>query len=116
MQGQFSELRVPVLVRMIINSELLTGAPSLERVAENLGVSPRTLQRQLAESETSFSAIVRDARMDLSQSLLEQSQLPINEIAHRAGFASSANFCRAFQSWLNMSPGDYRRRVTDGAN
>nr|MDA3963036.1 AraC family transcriptional regulator [Planctomycetota bacterium] len=48
-------------------------------------------------------------RLDRARRLLRDSNASIATIAHDCGFASAANFCRAFKRITAMSPGSYRR-------
>lgn len=47
-------------------------------------------------------------RMDRVCSLLQQTNLGLNEIASRAGFSTAAHLCRLFQQRLKQSPTEYR--------
>jgi LacI family transcriptional regulator len=52
--------------------------------------------------------IVR-CRMDRACSLLQQTDLHLDEIARRAGFSTTAHLCRLFQRRLGQTPTQYRR-------
>jgi AraC-like DNA-binding protein len=85
------------------------GVSSLEQVAEDVAVSPRTLKRMLAAQGTSFSALLDRERRARAIFLLEASRAPLEEIAARLGYSTSSNFGRAFHQWTGMTPGAYRR-------
>src|SRR5690606_19151203 len=55
--------------------------PTLEEVAEELGISKSTLIRKLAKSSTSYKKIVNDIRFELATYYLLETQLPIESIA-----------------------------------
>lgn len=80
----------------------------LERVAEELNISPRGLRRKLSEEETSFQAILDDVRLELATRYLENTQLPIADIGDLLGFADTAGFRRAFKRWTGRSPVQFR--------
>jgi len=84
--------------------------PNLDEVARALGRSPRSLGRHLAEEGSSFRALVDHTRLARARELLRHSQLPINEIAWRLGYADPSNFNRAFRRWTGHSPGEERGR------
>jgi transcriptional regulator GlxA family with amidase domain len=86
-------------------SERLT----LEVLARNARVSPRTLSRRFAE-DTGYTPMqwVLRARVDLARELLEKSDLGVNQIADRAGLGSDANLRQHFQRILGTSPTEYR--------
>jgi AraC family transcriptional regulator len=45
--------------------------------------------------------------------LLEQTDLPVTEIAQEVGYSSNQVFARVFLKHRRMSPSDYRRAVRD---
>jgi AraC-like DNA-binding protein len=82
---------------------------SIELVAEELNMSPRTLQRKLHTLDTSYEALVDDARRDYAIALISDNRVPLKEVSYRAGFSDASNFGRAFKRWTNLSPGQYRQ-------
>lgn len=88
-------------------------APSLPAVAKALGVSPRTLKRQLAarpQGATTFSELVADVRRQRALLLLGNPALSIGEVAHKLGYTELPNFTRAFRRWTGVTPAAYRSR------
>lgn len=85
---------------------------SLEEVAEAISLPPRTFQRHLARSGVSFGAVQADVRRTLAQDLLCNSTLSVEEIAAKLGYSEPSNFRRAFRSWLDVTPTEYRLVVT----
>jgi AraC-like DNA-binding protein len=103
-QGDFVER-----VRRAVWREGDAGVSSLEQVADDLAVSPRTLKRMLAAQGTSFSTLLDRERREKATFLLESSRIPLEQIAERLGYSTSSNFGRAFHQWTGMTPGAYRR-------
>jgi AraC-like DNA-binding protein len=81
---------------------------ALERVAEVLKTSPRTLKRQLAAEGTSFSALVDEERRQQAMILLRSSGSSLKDVADRLGYANLANFTRAFHRWTGTTPSEHR--------
>jgi len=50
-------------------------------------------------------------RMDRAKNLLQQTDLTLDEIAARAGFATAAHLCRLFRLRFGGTPTDYRNRL-----
>jgi AraC-like DNA-binding protein len=96
-------------VRRAIWREGGAGVSSLERVADELAVSPRTLKRLLRAQGTSFSTLLDGERKGRAIFLLETSGMPLEQITERLGYSRSSNFGRAFHQWTGMTPGAYRR-------
>jgi len=84
---------------------------TLGDVARTIATSPRTLQRQLAESGTTFQKLRDQVRADLALKYLRQSTLRFAEISEILGFAEPSVFSRSFRRWHGATPRDARRRI-----
>ncbi len=88
----------------------LTGALSLEDVAERLKVSPQTLRRRLQEeAECGFQELKDRVRREVATHLLQKSRLSLEEIGASVGFSEVSTFHRAFRRWTGYAPGEYRQ-------
>jgi AraC-like DNA-binding protein len=72
---------------------------SVAQVGELLGLTERTLQRQLATEGVSLRSIKDTARMDLALKYVRQSHLPLGQIAELLGYSELSAFTRAFRRW-----------------
>jgi transcriptional regulator GlxA family with amidase domain len=83
---------------------------SIEQLARRAGMSPRTFIRRFRE-ETGESpgAWVRARRLDHARELLEQRDLPVDEIARLSGLGTGANLRHHLRRGLGMSPSSYRK-------
>ncbi|MFZ5890468.1 MAG: AraC family transcriptional regulator ligand-binding domain-containing protein [Myxococcota bacterium] len=77
--------------------------------ARALGMSERSLRRQLRFEGTSHRALLASAQRDAAHVLLQHTRLPITEIALRVGFSDSAAFAHACQRWFACSARQLRR-------
>lgn len=100
-------------VRRCIAGLLREGEPSLERVAGELNLSPRTLRRRLEDRGHRFRALRDDTLRRLALAYLADPRLTLAEIAQLLGFSEQSAFGRSFQRWMGSSPGSYRRRLPD---
>jgi AraC-like DNA-binding protein len=98
------------IVRGALHQMVLSGTSSAESVALLFGIHERTLRKRLAAEGTSLQQLVSQTRFELAKQLLENTQLPISEIASALHFADAAVFSRAFRSWSKTSPRDWRAR------
>jgi AraC-like DNA-binding protein len=83
-------------------------------VATEIGLSDRTLRRQLAARNTSFQKIVDDCR--IRQAVLEITRcnsVSISEIALRLGYSEHSTFSRAFSRCTGVPPQNFLRQVVD---
>ncbi|MEQ8887036.1 MAG: helix-turn-helix domain-containing protein, partial [Sandaracinaceae bacterium] len=79
------------------------GDASVERVARRMGLSARTLQRQLTERGGSFST-ERARLLRARAEVMLKGEASIEEIAERLGYQSRRAFERAFTRWTGRSP------------
>ncbi len=53
---------------------------------------------------------IQRVRIERARELLETTELPIKQIAHRAGFRGVEYMTRLFHRWTGQTPADYRRK------
>lgn len=90
--------------------------PDLARVAAELGLSSRTLQRRLIAEGVSFKELLDQARRDLARDLLQHSPTGLAEIAFVLGYSDAQTFHRAFRRWEGVTPAMWRRERVVGRN
>jgi AraC-like DNA-binding protein len=71
-------------------------------------VNRRTLDRRLREEGTSFQHILDEVHFETACQLLENTELPINDIAVSVGYSQSSAFTRAFRRWCSVGPSRWR--------
>lgn len=87
---------------------LPVGRGTLEQVADNLGLHPRMLQRQLEAEGQTFGAMLNAVRRELALRYLSSSAHSITAIAHMTGYSSPSSFTRWFAAEFGMSPAAWR--------
>ena len=100
-------------VQSIIANEFRGGDPSLERVADQLSLTPRTLQRKLHELGTSHNELLDQMRRQLAMRYLREPEMAICEVAYLLGFSESSSFHRAFKRWTGVTPKEFRKSKLD---
>ena len=95
-------------VRQVVRVRLAERDHSIEQVAAQLGMSARTLQRRLAEEDTSYAAVVDEVRLGTAKQALADPTNSLAEIAFLIGFEEQSSFSRAFKRWTGMSPSEHR--------
>jgi transcriptional regulator GlxA family with amidase domain len=104
--GKFGDLHVWIAAH--IAEDL-----SVERLAEQAGMAPRTFARAYAEAHDRTPARTVEAmRMEVACRALEETALPLKAIAARSGYANEQSLRRVFQRQLGVSPIDYRARFS----
>ena len=74
-----------------------------------MGVSPRSLQRRLAELNTTFSELVARTRLSQARDLLRDPVVKTIDVAFALGYSNPGNFTRAFRRWTGVSPREFRK-------
>jgi len=96
------------LVRRAVQDRLTGHRPSIEIISQALHMSPRTMQRRLRESGSSYQRILDEARHTMARYYLSNSALELNEAAYLLGFEDPNSFGRAFRAWEGVPPSDWR--------
>ena len=82
---------------------------SLERVAEQLGMSSRSVRRHLNLAGYGFSTIRNQVRETFATRFLQDTDMPLEKIAEHIGYSDQASFSKAYRSWTGKTPGEVRR-------
>lgn len=98
-------------VRAVLLELLPSNAATIEKTAERLGMSKRTVQRHLEVEGQSFRALVKVTRESLARHYLGKTTLSGGEIAFLLGFDDSNSFYRAFQDWTGQTADNARRAM-----
>lgn len=101
-------------VRACVIRNLANDRVRLAGIAAELGLSPRTLQRKLADAGASFQQVLDAARHALAQDYLRQRGLSLADIAFLLGYQEQSAFTHAFREWSGMNPGAWRERALAG--
>jgi len=95
-------------LRRSVAQLVVAGDSSVERLAQSLGWSVRTLQRRLAAQGLNYSDVLAQVRKTLALNLLENPSLGISQIAYVLGYSEVSTFNHAFRRWVGQPPRDYR--------
>ncbi len=99
-------------VRRLITLLLPSGRATLEQAASQLGVSSRSLQRQLEYEGHRFADLLNAVRRELAAAYLAGTGRPITAVAAQLGYASPGSFTRWFASEFGVSPQAWRNERT----
>jgi len=90
---------------LITNAYL--GTLSLEDVASNFNVAPRSLQRRLRNEGVSFQQLSDAVRKSLALHYMKAGKHLVKEIAIMLGYNELSAFSRAFKRWTGKAPTSY---------
>lgn len=95
-------------VNQLIQLLLPSGRATIHDCAAAMGLTVRTLQRMLDAEQTSFSALLSSARMQLAVQYLANRRMRITDVAEMLGYSSIGAFTRWHSSAFGMPPRDAR--------
>jgi AraC-like DNA-binding protein len=96
------------VVENVIAPLLPHGKATVREIAPKLGVSSRTLTRQLAKEGHTSSDLIEMLRRDLADRYLNDGDLPISQIAWLLGYREVGSFSNAFKRWTGKTPREAR--------
>lgn len=99
--------------KAIVLDNLTSGTISVERVAQELHMSPRTLMRRLESQGTNLKSLVDEIRSELASRYLADPKNSITEVAFLLGFSHPSSLSRASNRWFGMSPIEFRSTQID---
>jgi len=91
-------------------SLLPLGCPTVQDLADVARLTPRTLQRRVAECGTSLRQVIDDARFGLAVEYLRDPGASVTDIALELGYGDSTAFTRAFHRLAGVPPTAYREQ------
>ncbi|HXK21406.1 MAG TPA: AraC family transcriptional regulator ligand-binding domain-containing protein [Myxococcota bacterium] len=97
------------LVRQAIGRRLGNSTLAMSALAQELGMSTRTLRRRLLEQQTSYHDILDRVRRELADELLDDPSHKLSEVAFLLGFSDASAFHRAYVRWTGHTPASRRR-------
>lgn len=95
-------------VRAVLLENLPAGEAGIDAVSSRLGLGPRTLQRKLRGTGTTYRTIVNETRQQLASHYLSNPDLAYAEISFLIGFEEPSSFFRAYREWTGTTPEDAR--------
>jgi AraC-like DNA-binding protein len=102
-------------VRSLVARRLGTEDCTNERIAAELCLHPRTLQRRLRAEGRSFETIKDEVRRDAALRYLRQADMPLTHVAEKLGYAEASVLSRSCYRWFAASPRQLRRQSTADA-
>jgi AraC-like DNA-binding protein len=85
------------------------GEARAPEVASRLGLSERTFARKLATEGVTFSTLLDQLKLDLSNRYLADADTSISQVAWLVGYQEVSAFSKAFKRWTGRSPREVRQ-------
>lgn len=97
-------------VKQGIQRQLAGGVTRQDLIAEELGMTSRTLQRKLSQEGASYQKLLDEVRQQMAEDYLCNTGMSIPDIALRLGYSETTSFHRKFKAALGRTPGDFRKK------
>ena len=94
-----------------ISASLPHGEVSIGGAAKAMGLSLYGLRRQLGQARTTFRDLLDETRKAMADHYINETTLPMTEIAFLLGFSELSAFSRAGKSWFAAAPRDLRKHM-----
>lgn len=98
----------------IVQQKLYKAIPSgefgIEDIAQSLGISSRTLQRNLNAEGTKFNQELQNVQKILAFSYFKNSDISTEEVSYLLGYSEVSSFSRAFKKWTGKTVSEYREQ------
>jgi AraC-like DNA-binding protein len=93
--------------------DYLNGVPTVQQVAEVIGVSPRYLTDMLKSlTGQNTQQHIHAKLIKTAKTVLGNTRLSIAEVAYRMGFEHPQSFNKLFKRYTNLSPKEFRQSFT----
>jgi AraC-like DNA-binding protein len=95
-------------VRQAVCGRLGKQTLRIDALAQEFGMSTRTLSRRLGEHRTSYHEILDRVRREFAEELLADPDRKLSEVAFLLGFSDASAFHRAYVRWTGRTPASRR--------
>lgn len=88
---------------------------SIDRIAEDLKLSKRTLQRRLQQQNANFAQLRDVLRFHYAVKYLIDEHMSVDTVSKALDFSDRTSFTNAFKRWTNLSPSVFKKLFRDYA-
>ena len=82
--------------------------PGLEEASAHFGLSSRSLRRYLTSMGFTYRSLLDEERFALARHYLSSTDLTVEAVAKRLGYADARSFRTAFRRWAQCTPQQFR--------
>lgn len=98
-------------VRTLVRQLLPSGKVTLDLIAAQLSLHPKTLQRRLAADDSTFADVVDDERRERAARYLRDTRITLSHLARELGYAEQSVLTRSCHRWFGSGPAAYRKQL-----
>ena len=97
-------------IRRLLRIRLTSTRCSADDIADLLAMHRRTLSRHLKDGGMGYRDIANEIRFEIARQLLEDTEVPLGQIAAALDYSEASAFTRAFRRWSGETPTAWRAR------
>lgn len=90
-------------------------ALSIDKIADDLALSKRTLQRRLQHQNANFAQLRDTMRFHHAIKFLIDEHMSVDAVSKALDFSDRTSFTNAFKRWTSLSPSVFRKLFRDYA-
>ncbi|MFJ9367992.1 AraC family transcriptional regulator [Nocardia sp. NPDC101769] len=98
-------------VRSIVRHLLPTGVTSVEVIADQFQLHPKTLQRRLAAEGTTLGALIDQIRRAAAERYLRDTDITLRHLTRELGYTEQSELSRSCRRWFGSGPAAYRKAL-----
>jgi len=98
-------------VRQLVVSLLGSGHCTVDAVAHHLGTTRRTIHRQLAREDQTYSDIVESVRRELAARYVNEKRRTLSEVSALLGFSGPSGFSRWHRRAFRQTASATRKKI-----
>ena len=96
------------VVQQKLYQAIPSGVFTIEDIAASLGISSRTLQRNLTAEGTKFNQELQNVQKILAFSYFKNPEMKTEDVSYLLGYSEVSSFSRAFKKWTGQTISEYR--------
>jgi AraC-like DNA-binding protein len=85
-------------------------------VADQFNLHPKTLQRRIADEDTTFAGLVDEVRGGAAERYLRSTHMSLWHLARELGYAEQSVLSRSCKRWFGAGPAAYRSQTRSQTN
>ncbi|MCJ1782622.1 helix-turn-helix transcriptional regulator [Mammaliicoccus sciuri] len=90
-------------IQSILFKLIPSGKFTLEDIAKNIGLSTRTIQRNLSAENTTYKQQLQKVQKLMAINYIKNYHIEIDEVAYLIGYSETSSFLRAFKKWTGQT-------------
>ena len=112
LKERLAEVMISESFTGVVQQKLYQAIPSglftIEDIAASLGISSRTLQRNLTAEGTKFNQELQNVQKILAFGYFKNPKMTTEDVAYLLGYSEVSSFSRAFKKWTGQTISEYR--------